>query len=540
MRRILIGAAVVATTAGLVGVMPAGASGATGASGASATPRWMLHVQKYPGGVSAGVRAMVSPEAAAAQAKYGRQTNTLQPLAVTSGPNVQMNTDSNPPLPQNETAVDYSISNPMVAVAASNDYVSGGLAIMHTANGGRSWGTTRLTPQFDGTGDFCSGGDPTVAYSLRDRAFYLSQLCFFRSQAYSEVHVYKSVDNGRTWTPGRQRALAASNFDYTKGTVNDAVFNDHEQITVDNNPTSRHYGRLYVTYQRFHLQPNGFSDYCPVRLSYTDVIPTFNPALSVFQHSAVVPAQPGGPGKGESANQGSLPRVERDGTLDVSYVLEDCNTGLDRGFRLQKSADGGASFMAHPVRIDKPGQFRDNPNLDDTLPPTAFRAPNFGVLDYNQHTGTLTYVYQNNITRAATGADISYQQSRNGGLSWSNTRFLSHARNDQFFPWVSSDRAGRIYAIWYDRRLDPHNVNIDTWQAMSANDGRTWSQHRISTQSWNPNHGFFTSGAFIGDYIGLAASNKAVYPVWTDGRHSAIRKTGIGETDIFTNVEIRR
>jgi hypothetical protein len=29
-------------------------------------------------------------------------------------------------------------------------------------------------------------------------------------------------------------------------------------------------------------------------------------------------------------------------------------------------------------------------------------------------------------------------------------------------------------------------------------------------------------------------------PVWTDGRNSAIATTGIGETDIFTNVEISK
>jgi hypothetical protein len=46
-------------------------------------------------------------------------------------------------------------------------------------------------------------------------------------------------------------------------------------------------------------------------------------------------------------------------------------------------------------------------------------------------------------------------------------------------------------------------------------------------------------GAFIGDYNGIAASNRVVYPVWTDGRNNAIGQTGIGETDIFTNVELR-
>ena len=91
--------------------------------------------------------------------------------------------------------------------------------------------------------------------------------------------------------------------------------------------------------------------------------------------------------------------------------------------------------------------------------------------------------------------------------------------------------------IWFDRRLDPANVNINTWQAVSKNDAASFSSDKISTRDWNPNDGFFTSGAFIGDYNGLAASTDAVYAVWTDGRNTAIGETGLGETDIFTSVQ---
>ena len=91
--------------------------------------------------------------------------------------------------------------------------------------------------------------------------------------------------------------------------------------------------------------------------------------------------------------------------------------------------------------------------------------------------------------------------------------------------------------IWFDRRLDPANVRINTWQAVSTQRRASFSSARISTQDWDPNLGFFTSGAFIGDYNGLAASTDAVYAVWTDGRDNAIDQTGIGETDIFTNVQ---
>jgi hypothetical protein len=121
----------------------------------------------------------------------------------------------------------------------------------------------------------------------------------------------------------------------------------------------------------------------------------------------------------------------------------------------------------------------------------------------------------------------------------SATALGAAARNDQFFPWIDATPSGTFQAIWFDRRLDPANHDINTWQATSSSDGRSWRTYRISTRSWNPDLGFFTSGAFIGDYNGIAASDRAVYPVWTDGRNSAIAQTGIGETDIFTNVERR-
>jgi hypothetical protein len=505
------------------------------------TPPWVKHIERYPGGISGGVRAMVSPEAERARAQV--RASALTSPGAQFGPNVQMNDDSNPPLPQNETSVAYSIANPMVAVAAANDYVSGGVVVMRTSDGGRHWRSTRIQPQFRGTGDFCTGGDPAVAYSRRDRAFFVGQLCFFRSQAFSEVQIYKSVDNGATWTPGRESALAATNFNYSTGTVDTSIFNDKDYITVDNYPNSPHYGRLYVTYTKFHIQPNGFSDYCPIQVAYTDNVPTFNPSLTVFGHVPVVPDNPGGNGKGPSANQFSVPVVEKNGTLDISYVIEECNTSLDHHFYLRKSLNGGASFSG-PLGVDKPGQFVDNPNLADLLPNKAFRAPNTESLAYSPATGTLVYMYTNYKNMTKSGGNIVAQVSHDGGYTWSNDKTISikpgggPAPRDQFFPWAAASPNGRFSAMWLDCRLDPSNHNITTFQANSANDGATWPNIRIGTKAWDPDRGFFTSGAFIGDYSGIAAANNVVYPVWTDGRNSSINRTGIGETDIFTNVEI--
>jgi hypothetical protein len=540
MRVILIG-----ITLGVVAVLtaPLAGSAATGArdqQAASTTSPWILHIQNYPGGISAGVRATYA--ASLEKARLGVSQGSFLPGTVFGRNNVQMNTDYSPAMPQNETAVALDNLNPMVAVAAANDYGNNGLRVMYTSDGGSHWGNTQIIPEVRRTGSNCGGGgDPAVAFSVRDNAFYASQLCF-SDDGTSEVHVYKSEDGGQTWTPGRRAAVAVSNF---SGSLDTSVFYDHEFITVDNSSRSPYFGRVYVTYVKFHMEPSGFSDYCPAQVAYTDAIRTVDPSAAVWSHTGIVPDNPGGTGKGPTANQDAIARTQADGAVDVTYVFEDCNTGLDRHLAFNKSRNGGASFMASPVRIDKPGQFEDNPNLDDHLGPTPFRAPLSPGFEISPATGTLAYLYQNNVNRAESGADISISLSHDGGLTWSDARFLSTtslggpAPQDQFFPAVASDEAGKFFAIWFDRRRDPSDTNIDTWQATSGDDGATWKSRRISSVSWNPFRGFFTCGCFIGDYNQIAASTAVVYPVWTDGRDSAIDQTGIGETDIFTNVEIR-
>ena len=237
--------------------------------------------------------ACLDPGLLAAKVAPGDPQLLGRPPTVVGLPNVLTNDDSHPPVPQNETAVAASTADPLVAVAAANDYVSGGVVVMRTRDGGRHWASTRVVPEFRPTGDLCNGGDPAVAHSSRDRMFFLSQLCFFRELGHSEVQVYVSPDNGRTWTPGGQAARAASTFDYSTGVEDQSNFIDKEYMAVDNTPTSPHYGRLYVTYTKFHILPSGFSDYCPIQLAYSDAVPAFNPFLATFTHVAVNPRHPG-------------------------------------------------------------------------------------------------------------------------------------------------------------------------------------------------------------------------------------------------------
>ena len=509
-------------------ILVAALTAGTTAQGAN-PPLWVKHIQNYDGGISNGVRARLAASEVRVSGFVSAATTALQ--------NVQMNADSDPPLPQNETSVAYKPSNPLIAVAASNDYVGDGDWIGNTSDGGQTWASTFKDPKTS-VGTRCFGGDPSVVYSVRDGAFYLATLCFFGAGE-SEVQVWRSTDDGATWTDSTKASLVNTN--RTGDGWDETVFYDKELLAVDNNPSSPHYGRLYMTYIKFHMTlPSGRSDYCPVQAAYTDAIPG-DASTATWTNVAVVADDPAGNGRGAGANQWALPVVDSTGALDIAYTLEDCNTGFDRGFFFTRSTNGGATY-ALPVQIDNPGQFADNPNPQDKLNPKKFRAPISPSLVFNPVTGSLNFAYQNNVNRQSSGADISFQQSRDFGATWSDAKTISTtaggaaAPNDQYFPWLSVDEAGNLHAIWFDNRNDPRNVMMETFQAFSSNDGGSWRNWNISSVPWNPDESFFKCGCFIGDYNAIAASTQVVYPVWTDGRNTP--GSPLGQTDIFTNVEI--
>ena len=506
-------------------------------------PRWVKHVQHWNGGISNGVRER------AAQASGGLVIpQTLsQPVVKIGSPaldNVQMNGDSDPPLPQDEPSIAESLDDPMNAVAASNDYTGDGFWIGSTTDGGQTWASQWKDPKFSFDGGRCFASDPSVAYSLRDHAFYLSTLCYFSTTPASEIQVWKSVDGGGTWGSSQQPALVVTNH-ATDGSIDASVFYDKELMAVDNTPGSPYFGRLYVTYTKFHMTGGSYarSDYCPVQAAYTDAIPTADPAASSWGHTAIVPDAPGAKGTGSSANQFSTPLVDDQGALDVAFVQEDCNTSIDHALYFARSDTGGASFGGI-VRVDRPGWFSDNPNANDNLPGKGdVRFPNTPSFAYDAARGRLALIYQNNANRTVSGADISLQSSDDFGATWTAPRTISVRSNgkaaprDQFFPAIGVDPDGVWFAIWQDTRLDPANHLISTFQGESSNGGQTWTNHLISTASFDPRKSFFTCGCFIGDYNQIAVSSEVVLPAWTDGRDSPPKPAG--DSNVWTNVEIR-
>jgi hypothetical protein len=129
-------------------------------------------------------------------------------------------------------------------------------------------------------------------------------------------------------------------------------------------------------------------------------------------------------------------------------------------------------------------------------------------------------------------ADVMMVRSPDGGDSWFNRPLKVNQDStnaDQFQPYVAVNAGGQVNVSYFDRRLDarrtegptvvhPGNFFIDTWLSRSNDGGRTFSDTRVSHDSWDPtiNPPISGSGQFIGDYQGLVADCANAIPFVND------------------------
>jgi hypothetical protein len=194
--------------------------------------------------------------------------------------------------------------------------------------------------------------------------------------------------------------------------------------------------------------------------------------------------------------------------------------------QVAKSTDGGVTWSA-PVTastfLPLPGTFPHQAFRNLTLPIMAV-GPNGEVYvsyaDYNP-------LRVSTPDEDGLQADIKLVKSLNGGATWSApVRVNQDATNaDQFQQYLRVTRRGQLNVSYFDRRLDrpdpprhPGNFFIDTFLSRSNDGGTTWTDTRVSHDSWDPsiNPPISGSGDFIGDYQGLVADNCLAVPFVND------------------------
>jgi len=205
--------------------------------------------------------------------------------------------------------------------------------------------------------------------------------------------------------------------------------------------------------------------------------------------------------------QGSVPAVGPDSVLYIAYLdYEDQTIKIDRSF------DGGATWGTD-VRVA-------NVDFIGSVPNTGFRANSFPTMDVDTSGGPYHgTVYVCWTDDQGSHTDVMSTRSTDGGQTWS-TPIPAHdvTTNSQFFPWVDVDPNGNVNVGMYDRRDNPADTRCALWVARSSDGGASFQPSvRVSDVGFNPNT--YNDGSFIGDYTGIAASDRTVHPLWTDGRN---------------------
>jgi hypothetical protein len=138
-------------------------------------------------------------------------------------------------------------------------------------------------------------------------------------------------------------------------------------------------------------------------------------------------------------------------------------------------------------------------------------------------------VYISCTEKAATGSpatdeyDVLLRSSSDKGDSWSNPVKVNQDNTGllqyQFYPVTTIDMYGGVNVVYYDSRNTFTNDSFEVYLARSINGGTTFEDYLISENKFKlktivPT--LFGIPGYIGSYIGMAASDRNVTPLWFD------------------------
>src|SRR6266702_3301475 len=428
---------------------------------------------------------------------------------------------------QNEPTVAVDPNNPNRMVVGSNDYITrtwsctingtpcsdlgdGYSGTYYSNDGGQTWCCIATDPSHLGTlipgverltgGIYDAGGDSNVFFDNHGNV-YFTGLGFDRTQAPNTVTLSKGTFDKKGnlhWGPPT----------FIGQTTSPSTLNDKPWSTIDNNPASPFYGRIYVSWTRFIFNPsNGAYKQSPIIFAYsTDGGKTFSTPQLIAGNVLY--------------SQGSHVMLGPDGTV---YVLWDGETrfGPFDSTWMTKSTDGGVTWT-QPLAIAP---------LVDILPPanTVYwsKSTNAGA---TWSTPQLAFPALDASSRTA----IGYPQAQPSGgtlnapasqqvdtffpavaIAPNGNVYISSYAADVVSPWqrcaqpASPTAVGRINCLALDNYIN--NARLD----YVVTDLTTSTTQTVTTHPINTRYHF--GGGFIGDYTDLAVdSNNNFHAVWCD------------------------
>jgi hypothetical protein len=507
-------------------------AGAQGARRASAGP-------------TAGVALRTSVDASMARQKLafrGQPDTTIDCVVSTSGRNSNLDC---PDLiaPTNEPDVAVDPMNPNNAIASSNDYDSCCDEIYTTRDGGATWSDMDIDHEADLGSGF--GSDPVTAFDPVHGTAVHASLNIHVDPTGSflcnpDVVASVSTDGGLSWDPATGEPVIV----YHGSGCEDSgpfVFNDKEWITADTNPSSPHYGRLYVTWSRF-FEMDGVYQESPIWEAHSDDGGyTWTAGHEISGSGSFCTYQTAGNPLECDEDQFSVPVVGPDGTVTVGFENEqhdavwEPHDTFENQYLVVQSHDGGATWSP-PVQVadleDGSADYPINVDGRQTLSGYQVRVNSAGNIAVDPATGHLAIVFADNrngnhdVQSPETNTNVFMTTSANG-TSWSLPVHVTTGLSDQWFPWAEFNPvSGRLSVLYHSRELS----NTAVYNTLlSTNDfGSHFNTTRVTTNLSHPRQSLWfraqipscrRCATFHGDYINIAfAPDGSAYMVWTDMR----------------------
>jgi hypothetical protein len=396
---------------------------------------------------------------------------------------------------QHETAVEpdsASFGNTVVAVYQLGRREGGAAANIGTAvsrNAGRTWTRSTLpgtTVNATPPGPEVAASDPVVVYDAAHNVWLVGTLTVEKS--FSHVEVAHSTD-GQHWSPPAQAAGGQAL--------------DKEWLNCDNGAASPFRGRCY--------------------LEYTDD----QANTTVSQYSTDGGVTWSTPVRAGTILVGTQPVIQPNGTLVVvagDYRDEQALAGTMIALR---STDGGATFTRFTV---------SDLQASDNTPMRAISLPSAAV-DSN---GTIYAMWSDCRFRTACAFNDLVLSTSTDGMTWTAPTRIS-TNNSAFIPGLAADplhpgALAVVYAHYYGSCVTQGPCTLGINFEQSRDGGKTWSApQRLDAQpfstNWLPRA---EGGRMVGDYFSTSYAGPRVVPVFAlatnplSGRfHEAIFATSL-------------
>jgi hypothetical protein len=378
--------------------------------------------------------------------------------------------------------------------------------------------------------------DPNVAFDTQGRAYQVT-LPFNAFWDATKLHpdgaidLSYSDDMGRHWVKGN----GGNDLEQSPNASAKQLghVEDKQWVAVNAIPGNRFQDHVYAMWSVFN------KDTTKIRIAVSrDRGQTFSKAVTM-----TAPSQTG------PSNTYIYPSVDAVGDLYVAFASFPMNRNREPlTLYVARSTDDGVSFSPFVAAVKGVGMLPT-----DDLPNTTFRdgiTESFAASP--TYPGHLYLTYEDWNTPSGQ-MDVKFTQSTDFGVTWSKPQIVNDNNDlaeptDQFQPSVAAGPGGAVAVAFYDRRKacprDPSvrpqdvgrtNFCIDTSLQVYKDSGAgavpMGANSRISQFTWDPMNPAqkvdgigqmacasatdpCTTRAFIGDYFGLAISNKNVYALF--------------------------